>query len=131
MTQPSTPTPTLQALIDLWSRSNDVLVDGPTARVCAQQLERALQAHPVVPLDELQAAFDAHEVGTLIAKYAPQPPNPHPQGTYLWAREEQDRNRTVRRRAWNGEACVPGCNRWEAVVFHHADFTATDWEVVS
>lgn len=123
--------PALQALIDEWRQ---LWATGDrTAKQCVLALEMTLQAHPVVPLSELRSALDCttrpprEALEVLCFRYTPQPPNPHPQGTYLWAREEQLRGRTVRRPHWSN---LTECAMWESMRFSHADFIATDWEVV-
>jgi hypothetical protein len=122
--------PSIQAMINLWTTvansSGDVAYG-----VCVEGLRAELQHHPVVPLDELKAAYDAEDVGALIFKYTPQQPNPHPQGTYLWAREEHARGQLVRRREWLAVATgIARLSDWSRMHFADADFTAADWEVV-
>lgn len=99
-----------------------------------------------VPVSELQALLDGPDlqggvwnaIKQLIAKHSPKPelpPNPHPQGTYLWAREEHARRHSVGRSWWSrrvggaGRAITPD-SAWEHCSFTHDDFIATDWEVV-
>jgi hypothetical protein len=131
--------PSLQALINLWTTVANSSGDAAYG-VCVEGLRAELQYHPVVPLDELKAAYDAEDVGALIDRYTPPQPNPHPPGTYLWAREEHARGRRLRRKlrsCWRlvlgpdsfAMASEPG-DDWDSFRFTHADFTATDWEVV-
>lgn len=158
-----TTTPALQVLIDAWSRTADGNEVGDAAvRLCAVALERTLQRHPVVPCDELsQLASEMLDTGhrevtnetcsqwlrDTVAKYTPKPPNPHPQGTYLWAKEEFARGKRVRRNCgglwrfvmkakglhpYNAFAvCSETGDDWSQFLFVDTDFTATDWEVVS
>lgn len=73
----------------------------------------------------------------LIGRPKP-PPNPHPQGTYLWAKEEHSRGRVVwrlSRGAYRSSTDVRPVNdpngvAWSAAFFSDDDFSATDWEVV-
>lgn len=101
------------------------------------QLQSWLDAHPPVPsvpVSELRAWQNRDwvdgEFAALLDKHDPPslPPNPHQQGTYLWAREEHARGDSVRRHDWN--SCCTARGEWLAFMFTHADFTATDWEVV-
>lgn len=105
-----------------------------------RQLQSWLDAHPPVPsvpladLDAIRFTSAPELLGqlaALIAKHSPQPPlppNPHQQGTYLWAMEEWNRGRSLTR---DGRRIVTPQNDWMSICsFTDADFTATDWEVV-
>lgn len=99
---------------------------------------------PSVPVSELRAwlarGWGGGELDALLSKYDPPslPPNPHQQGTYLWAREEHARGHRPRRREWKPRSeCSttrplndPDGVPWEHCMFTHCDFTATDWEVL-
>lgn len=130
-----TTAPALQALIERWPIDH-----GRLGQDFAEDLKQTLAEHPVVPLSELVALLNrlGPELGRggpafadLVAKYKPQPPNPHPQGTYLWAREENQRERQVHRRGDSARTRIDGNRFWMDLRFSHEDFTATDWEVVT
>lgn len=53
-------------------------------------------------------------------------PNLHTKGSYLWAREEHARGRTVRR---DCTGCIASHKRWSDCMFTHESFIATDWQV--
>lgn len=115
-----------------------------------RQLQSWLDAHPPVASVPLAELVDTHRhagdcegaIRDLIVKYTPQPPlppNPHQQGTYLWAREEHRREHNVQRKAWAEHAADarsrdirivsdPTDVAWSYCQFTDADFTATDWE---
>lgn len=124
---------------------------------CAAELERWIEQHPAVPSVPIEALnilisgsdslayvgyskFDALHAGLvkLVSKHTPKrefPPNPHPSGTYLWAREEHKRmhyssSLCLRRGSWDAARVVRGGHDWSGISFWHADFIATDWEVV-
>lgn len=140
--------PTLQALVDGWrAKANPKASDYDSALTygeCANALELVLQTHPAVPSSELRALAEKMDdvlanptcktcsrwLLELVAKYTPQPPNPHPPGTYLWAREEHARGRDVRVASWNRNVTAQRDCPWDSFRFNHCDFTATDWEVV-
>lgn len=95
-----------------------------------------------VTVSELQALLDGPDlqggvwnaIRKLIDKHTPKPelpPNPHPVGTYLWAREEHARGRSVAT-AWknNERLTIRKTRAWSDARFTHTDFIATDWEVV-
>jgi hypothetical protein len=90
---------------------------------------------PVVPLSKVVRLMDVSTeclrdcVRELIAKHTPQSPNPHPVGTYLWAREEHARGNNVRRMGWWRNLRAPSGVAWSSLMFGHDDFTQTDWEV--
>jgi hypothetical protein len=135
--------PALQTLIDEWEERWVGFSGGPSAtmaRQCIESLKWTLEQHPVVPLADLSALLDTPDhllrglVRGLVAGYSHRPPNPNPPGTYLWAREEHTRGRTVRRKfgPLADDWLAIGFNTpWEREGFRHADFTATDWEVVT
>lgn len=121
--------------------------DGSQAsgKQCGDELLFWLDAHPPVPsvpVSDLRAwqsnGWVTSELVALIRMAEPKPslpPNPHQQGTYLWAREEHARRQTVKtgwRRVEGGETrmLVSADDDWSKVKFDHTDFTATDWEVV-
>ena len=70
----------------------------------------------------------AAQVQELIDQHAPQPPNPYPQGTYLWAREEHKRKHAVGR--VDRSRAIEPHRDWGEELFFDADITATDWEIV-
>jgi hypothetical protein len=146
-----TTAPALQALIDNWRGYADHGDGGAFYKGiadCAAELERTLLKQPVVPLSELRTALDCttrpprEALEVLCFRYTPQPPNHHPQGTYLWAKEEHARGRKVGRRLLAGKASAcrergncrltndPVNVEWNQCWFTDEDFTATDWEVV-
>lgn len=93
---------------------------------------------PAVPVAELREwlgrGWVNSEFEALLDKYTPKPslpPNPEKPGTYLWALEEFQRGRKVGRA--KSTIRVGGRFRrftWGEYSFTHADFIATDWEVV-
>lgn len=115
-----------------------------------RQLQSYLDAHPPVPsvpVSHLRSwqrnGWVTAELDALIRMAEPKPPlppNPHQQGTYLWAREEAERGRSVGREPMGGIAggfssqyrvvFVPGGPDWDTCSWKHSDFTATDWKVV-
>lgn len=126
--------------------------DGSVAsgKQCGDELLFWLDAHPPVrsvPVSDLRAwqrnGWVTDELEALIRMAEPKPPlppNPHQQGTYLWAMEEHARKSDVSRRGEPGFVVVaPECCKsfrcnaridWDFYRFSNADFTATDWEVV-
>lgn len=123
--------------------------DGSMSK-CGDELAYWLDMHqptPSIPLDEVKATFAVSErswgdcmsqLDELIRKYEPKPalpPNPHQQGTYLWAREEAAaRGRDVGRERYGATYRTlfrPGGPLWDSCRWTHADFIATDWEVVT
>lgn len=116
-----------------WLRNNPPTEPEPT------------KAEPDVPLRELQDLLGNMEdtghrtvtredcvrwLGDVIAEYTPKPalpPNPHPTGTYLWAREEHLRGRTVQLGIFQ---VYPDRREWDRREWAHCHFTATTWKAV-
>lgn len=82
-----------------------------------------------------------NELVDLVRRHAPQidsaVPNPHPPGSYLWARAEHRRGRDVRRKHWNTFGERLGVRRigdprghvWVLGWYGDDDVNATDWEI--
>jgi hypothetical protein len=97
-----------------------------------------LPAPPSVPLADLDkylsyvglAPAEAAHLRNWLAQYRPPPaPNPHPAGTYHWAREEHARGATVFCRLETGapKLEVGQSTKWEQVHFTAAEFDAANW----
>jgi len=94
---------------------------------------------PAVPVTELliyrsECGGVDTRLDALIAKHSIKPalpPNPHQQGTYLWAREEHMRGRAVRCPSRRLHVAIPAADDWDASLWTYDEFIATDWEVAT
>lgn len=120
-------------------------------RECATELRVRLESHSPAPAftgDTLEALAD--KMGDILMGYSGRdcagmlreligrprlPPNPHPGGTYLWAREACARlpasARGVESKSAGWAVMVPvSVAQWNEMKWPHAAFIATDWEVI-
>lgn len=131
----------LKTAASVWCSRDGSVASG---KQCGDELLFWLDAHPPVrsvPVSDLRAwqrnGWVTAELDALIQmaeKNPSLPPNPHQQGTYLWAREEHLRGSGMCRRSIGLNVPMKDVRDrivyWDQWSWSHADFTATDWEVV-